>query len=168
MYAWERDALGIDTLGELRGTVTTHMRVATAGGSRAAWWIASLFGPDFWSHWRVGLLRNTLVGVSDEPIEPPAPLVLKLPRHVATRVTPLADLDDYIAVCPAIVNRKALAFAVVGATADEVADGTIEATDHWFLVAPSDLVQRLGIGENDRVRVRLVPATSYRADPPHH
>ena len=159
--------MGIDTLGEIRGDVSTRMRIERAGKSRAAWWICTLFGPDFWTHWRVGLLRETLVGVSDEPLDPPAPLILKLPKHVATRVTPSADLDDYIAVCPAIVEGKALAFAVVGATEEEVAAGRIEPSDQWFLVAPSDLLQRLGITEGDQVRVRLVPATSYKADKSH-
>lgn len=168
MYGWERDALGINTLGEIRGALTTHMRIESAAGSRAAWWIATLFGPDFWSHWRVGLLRDTLVGISDEPLDPPSPLLLKLPRHVATRVTPLAELDDFIAVCPAIIEEKALAFAVAGATSDEVADGTIEPTDRWFLVAPSKIVQRLEVSEGDRLRARLVPATVYRVDQPHH
>lgn len=168
MNRWERDALGIGTLGEIKGALTTRMRIESASGSRAAWWIASLFGPDFWSYWRVGLLRPTLVGVSDDPLDPPEPLFFKLPKHVASRVTPLAELDDYIAVCPAIIDDKALAFAVVGATHEEVENGSIEPSDHWFLVAPSNLMKRLKLSEADEVRVRLVPAKSHRAETGHH
>ena len=167
MYRWERAALGIDTLGEIRGALSTHMRIESAAGSRAAWWISTLFGPDFWTHWRVGLLRETLIGISDQPLDPPAPLILKLPKHVAARVTPLAELDDFIAVCPAIIDERALAFAVVGATDEEVAAGRIEPSDHWFLVAPSNLKRRLNLTSGDRVRVRLVPASSHKAERPH-
>jgi hypothetical protein len=167
MYAWERDALGIDTLGEIRGSLSAPMRIQSAAGSRAAWWIATLFGPDFWLHWRVGLLRDTMVAVAEQPLDPPDPLILKLPKHVAARVTPQAELDEYIAVCPAVLDEKALAFAVVGASADEVADGSIEAADRWFLVAPSDLSARLSLTEDQEVRVRLVPASTHRAGRPH-
>jgi hypothetical protein len=168
MNRWERDALGIGTLGEIKGAVETRMRIESASDSRAAWWISSLFGPDIWSYWRVGLLRPTLVGVSDRPLDPPEPLILKLPKHVASRVTPLAELDDYIAVCPAIIDEKALAFAVVGATEEEVEEGRIEPSDRWFLVAPSDLMTRLNLSDAGQVRVRLVPAGSYRAEAGHH
>jgi hypothetical protein len=167
MYAWERAALGIDTLGEIRGALTTRMRIERAADSRAAWWIATVFGPDFWTNWRVGLLRETLVGISDHPLDPPGPLILKLPEDVVTRVAPLAELDDFIAVCPAIIDEKALAFAVVGASAEEVADGSIEPSDRWFLVAPTNLAQRLKLTAGDQLRVRLVPATSHKADQPH-
>lgn len=167
VYTWERDALGIDTLGEIRGALLTRMRIESAAANRAAWWIATLYGPDFWQHWRVGLLRETLVGIADRPVDPPDPLVLKLPKHVAARVTAQAELDEHIAVCPAIIDEKALAFAVAAASEEEVAAGHVAATDRWCLVAPSDLSSRLSPIEGRQVRVRLVPASAHRAGRPH-
>lgn len=166
MYAWERDALGIDTLGEIRGSVSARMRIEIAGSSRAAWWIATLFGPDFWTHWRVGLLRPTLFGVTDAPISPPEPLVLAWPKHLYRKVALSVDPVDFIAVCPAIVAEKALAFAVAGVTPGEVASGPAEPADRWALVAPTALVDRLKLTDGASVGVRLLPA-SYRVDPPH-
>lgn len=167
MYAWERDALGIDTLGEIRGTVVTDMTLQVSGSNRAGWYISTLFGPDFWSHWRVGLLRPTIVGSSATPLAPPEPLLLGLPSHVGQKFADTGEQVDYIAVCPAIVERKALAFAVVGATAEEAAEKRVEPRVRWGLVAPSDLTERLKLVDGTRVRVRLLPA-SYKADPPHH
>lgn len=165
MYAWEREALGIDTLGEIQGSVTTRMRIELGGTSRAAWWIATLFGPDFWTHWRVGLLRPTLFGMTEGPVAPPPQLILELPAYLAQRAARLDEALDYIAVCPAVLESKALAFAVIGATTDEVSSGRVEPADRWTLVAPSDLVERLGLAEGSELQVRLLPA-SYRADPP--
>jgi len=167
MYAWERDALGIDTLGEIRGAVAARMRLEMGGSSRAAWWIATLFGPDFWTYWRVGLLRPTLFGTSDSPISPPEPLILSLPKYLAQRASGLGEAMDFIAVCPAIVEEKALAFAVVGASAAEVSENRVKPNERWALVAPSDLVERLKLTDGLEVRVRLLPAASHMADPPH-
>jgi len=167
MYAWERDALGIDTLGELKGSVATRMKLETGGSGRHAWWIATLFGPDFWTHWRVGLLRPTLFGVSESPISPPQPLILGLPKYLAQRVAGGAEPMDFIAVSPAIIEEKALAFAVVGATAAEVSENRVKPNDRWALVAPSDLVQRLKLVDGASIFVRLLPAESHMADRPH-
>ena len=165
MFAWEREALGIDTLGEIQGSVSTRMRLEIAGSNRSAWWIAMLFGPDFWTHWRVGLLRPTYLGACDTPIAPPDPLLLGWPKHLERR--PLIEESlDFIAVCPAILNEKALAFGVIGAMAEEVSAGTVEPAHRWTLVSPTDLRERLGLVAGTEVRIRLLPAT-YRADPPH-
>ena len=167
MYAWERDALGIDTLGEIRGSVGTRMKLEIAGSSRAAWWVATLFGPDFWSHWRVGLLRSSLFGNAETPIAPPEPLILGLPKYLAQRTAGIGEPSDYIAVCPAVVEERALAFAVVRATADEVAENRVRPNERWALVAPSDLVKRLKLDDGVTVGVRLLPAASHMADKPH-
>jgi len=166
MYGWEREALGIGTLGEIRGSVSTEMTIEVAASSRAAWWIATLFGPDFWTHWRVGLLRPTILGAAQNPVAPPDPLFLSLPGHVGQKLAAADAPQDFIAVCPAVVEEKALAFAVVGATAEEMAGKHVGPRERWALVAPSDLTQRLKLVDGGRVRVRLLPA-SYRADPPH-
>lgn len=167
MYAWERDALGIDTLGEVRGAVPARMKLEIGGSSRTAWWIATLFGPDFWTYWRVGLLRSTLFGVTDSPIAPPEPLILGLPKYLAQRASGLGEPMDFIAVSPTIVEEKALAFAVVGASAAEVSENRVKPNERWALVAPSDLVDRLKLTDGAEVRVRLLPAASHMADPPH-
>ncbi len=167
MYGWEREALGIGTLGEIRSSIATDMTVEVSGSNRAAWWISTLFGPDFWTHWRVGLLRPTLLGTADRAIKPPDPLLLSLPGHVGRKFAGADDPKEFVAVCPAIVEEKALAFAVVGATAEEAREGKVDARERWALVAPTDLADRLELADGARLRVRLLPA-SYRADPPHH
>lgn len=167
MYAWERDALDIDTLGEIQRSVGARMRIETRGSDRPAWWLATLFGPDFWTHWRVGLLRPTLVGVTEHPIGPPDPLVLSLPKYLSQRAAQIMEPMDFIAVCPAILEEKALAFGAIGVTEEEVEGGSIEPSDRWVLVAPTDLAERLSIGDGDEVNVRLLPST-YRARQPHH
>jgi len=164
MYSWERAALDIESLGEIRDSVPAEMSIEVGGSNRAAWWIATLFGPDFWKNWRVGLLRPTLFGVADQPVAPPSPLVLELPKHLAQRAALTGDPMDFIAVCPAIVEEKALAFAVMGVTADEVSSRNLEPNQRWALVSPTDLVDRLKISEGDRLKIRLVPST-YRAHP---
>lgn len=164
MYSWERAALNIESMGGIQGSVPADMSIEIGGSNRAAWWIATLFGPDFWTHWRVGLLRPTLIGVTDQPVALPAPLILELPKYLAQRAALTSDPMDFIAVCPAIVEEKALAFAVMGVTADEVSSRNLEPNQRWSLVSPTDLVERLKIDEGDRLKVRLVPAT-YRAHP---
>jgi hypothetical protein len=166
MYAWERDALDIGTLGEIQRSIPTRMRIETGGMERAAWWLSTLFGPDFWTHWRVGLLRPTLVGVTDEPVAPPEPLLLTLPKHLSQRFSQIVEPMDYIAVCPAIVEEKALAFGAIGVTEEEAKTGRIEPNDRWVLVAPTDLADRLKIVDGATLNVRLLPAT-YRARAPH-
>lgn len=43
MYEWEREALGIDTLGELSGAVRVSARVTPPVEDEAAWWISALY-----------------------------------------------------------------------------------------------------------------------------
>ena len=150
MYGWERDALGIGTLGEIRGSVPTEMTIEVSASSRAAWWISTLFGPDFWTHWRVGLLRPTILGTARSPIAPPDPLLLSLPGYVGQKMAAADQPQDFIAVCPAIVEEKALAFAVVGTTAEEEAGKRVEPRERWALVAPSDLTHRLKLVDGAR------------------
>lgn len=166
MYGWERDALGIDTLGEIRGSVSVGMTLDAAASDRAAWWIATLFGPDFWTHWRVGLLRPTLLGKADQPIAPPEPMIMSLPRFVGKKVADIGDHMGFIAVCPAIIEERSLAFGVVGTTKEEAAQRRVEPRERWALVAPSDIAGRLRLTPEAHVRVRLLPS-SYRADPTH-
>jgi len=166
MYAWERDALDINTLGEIQRSVTARMRIETDGMARAGWWLATLFGPDFWTHWRVGLLRPTLVGVTEQPVGPPEPLLLALPKNLSQRFSQIIEPMDYIAVCPAIVEEKALAFGAIGVTEEEAGTGKIEPSARWVLVAPTDLSERLPISDGTVLQVRLLPA-SYRARAPH-
>ncbi len=68
MYDWEREALGVDTLGQIRGAVKTRMRVDLLNPSAQAWWIATLYGPFIWKTWRVGLLHGSIAAFGDSPV----------------------------------------------------------------------------------------------------
>jgi hypothetical protein len=83
-------------------------------------------------------------------------LILGLPKYLAQRTAGIGEPSDYIAVCPAVVEERALAFAVVGATADEVSENRVKSNERWALVAPSDLVERLKLEDGATVRVRLL------------
>ena len=67
MYDWEREALGVDTLGQIRGAIKTRMRVDLLNPSAQAWWIATLYGPFIWKTWRVGLLHGSIAAFVDSP-----------------------------------------------------------------------------------------------------
>jgi hypothetical protein len=167
MYDWEREALGIDTLGQIRGAIEVPMRVDLLTPSRSAWWIATLFGPDIWKTWRVGLLRGSVSAVVDRPIALPDPLVLRLPDYVAARTEAVQERWDCVAVVPAVVDDKALAFAACGIREQEEKADISLLRERWELVAPTDLVARLRLADGQQVSVRLLPATLHRPDAPH-
>ncbi len=167
MYDWEREALGIDTMGQIRGAISTRMRVDLLNPSAQAWWIATLYGPDIWKKWRVGLLRGSIAAYVDPPLAIPDPLVLDLPEYLATSLAEVTEVWDRIGVVPVVVEKRALAFAACGI---HQRDGELDISaprERWELVAPTDLVTRLGLTEGQDISVRLLPAQLHRPDAPH-
>ena len=167
MYDWEREALGIDTLGQIRGAIPRRMRVDILNPSAQAWWIAALYGPDIWKTWRVGLLRASIAAFADPPVALPDPLVLRLPEYLATSLAGTDEVWDQIAVVPVIVAERALAFAACGI---HQLDGDLDISaprERWELVAPTDLVTRLRLTDEQNISVRLLPAQLHRPDAPH-
>lgn len=167
MYDWEREALGIDTLGQIRGAVRTRMRVDLVNPSAQAWWIATLYGPDIWKTWRVGLLRGSMAAVADPPVALPDPLVLHLPEYLQTSMEGVDDVWDRIGVVPVIVEKKVLAFAACGMRDRERDLDVSQPRDRWELVAPTDLESRLGLTDGREISVALLPAQLHRPDAPH-
>lgn len=166
MYDWEREALGIDTLGQIRGAISTRMRVDLLNPSAQAWWIAALYGPDIWKTWRVGLLRASIAAYVDPPVAIPDPLTLRLPEYLSTSMAGVDEVWDWIGVVPVIVEERALAFAACGI---HQRDGELDIStprERWELVAPTDLVTRLGLTEGQNIAVRLLPAQLHRPDAP--
>ena len=167
MYDWEREALGIDTLGQIRGAVRTRMRVDLLNPSAQAWWIATLYGPDIWKTWRVGLLPGSIAAFAESPVALPEPLVFHLPEYLATRLGDDDEIWDRIGVVPVIVEKKALAYAACGM---RDRDGELDAShprDRWELVAPTDLEHRLGLTDGQEIAVTLLPAQLHLPDAPH-
>ena len=167
MYDWEREALGVDTLGQIRGAIRTRMRVDLLNPSAQAWWIATLYGPDIWKTWRVGLLPGSMAAYVDPAVALPDPLVLRLPEYLATSMEGVNEVWDRVAVAPVVVEEKALAFAACGI---HQRDGDLDTTtprERWELVAPTDLAARLSLTDEQQISVRLLPATLHRPDAPH-
>jgi hypothetical protein len=167
MYDWEREALGVDTLGQIRGAIRTRMRVDLLNPSAQAWWIATLYGPDIWQTWRVGLLRGSIAAFVDQPVALPDPLVLRLPAYLATSMEGVNEVWDRVAVAPVVVEEKALAFAACGIHQRDRDLDTSAPRKRWELVAPTDLVARLRLTDGQHVAVRILPAALHRPDAPH-
>lgn len=167
MYGWEREALGIGTLGEIRSSVRASCRVDLGDSSRSAWWIATLFGPDVWRTWRIGLLRGSIAAVADQSVAAPDPVVFRLPEYIAARVRGVPEIWDCIAIVPAVVNERALALAACGARGVEPTPELLGPRERWEIVAPTDLVTRLGLRDGHIVSLRLLAGTEHQPDPPH-
>ena len=167
MYDWEREALGVDTLGQIRGAIRTRMRVDLLNPSAQAWWIATLYGPDIWQAWRVGLLRGSIAAFVDQPVTLPDPLVLRLPEYLATSMEGVNEVWDRIAVAPVLVEEKAVAFAACGVRERDGDVDLAQPRERWELVAPTDLGARLRLTDGQQISVRLLPAGLHRPDAPH-
>jgi len=168
MYDWEREALGVDTLGQIRESIKTRMRVDLLNPSAQAWWIATLYGPYIWKTWRVGLLHGSIAAFVDTPLAPPDPLVFRLPEYLATSMTGVSDVWEQVGVVPIVIEEKALAFAACGMHRGE---GDLEVSvsrERWELVAPTDIKTRLGLTDGQHISVRLLPAQLHKPDAPHH
>lgn len=167
MYEWEREALGIATLGEIRDSVRVSFRIDLADMDRSAGWIATLFGPDFWKTWRVGLLRGSIAAIADQAVKAPHPVVFRLPAYVAATLHDVPEIWDCVAIVPAVIEDRALAFAVCGARGEEPTAEHLGPRQRWELVAPTDLVARLGLRDGQGLSVRLLDAIDHQPDPPH-
>lgn len=168
MFGWEREALGIDTLGEIRGAIRTRMRIDLTDRSPHAWWIATLYGPDIWETWRVGVLRGSFAAHADEPVALPDPLVFRLPGQMAAGMLTVRELWDRIAVVPAVVEDRALAFVASGVADGEEVEELTGPRERWELIAPTRLVSRLGLADGQQVAVRLLPSSLHRPEPSRH
>lgn len=167
MFDWEREALGIDTMGQIRGAVRTRMRVDLLNPSAQAWWIATLYGPEIWKTWRVGLLPGSIAAFAEPPVAIPDPQVFHLPDFLATRVGGDDEVWDRIAVVPVVIEKRALAFAACGM---HNCDGDLDVSrprDRWELVAPTNLERRLGLTDGQEISVTLLPAQLHLPDAPH-
>lgn len=164
MYQWERDALGIETLGELGGGARVRGWLDETPEDAVAWWISALFGPDIWKIWRVGLLRLPLSLRVQEPLRLVDPVELRLSTSVPTAVRDrLADLEG-VSVSPAVVAEQALGFLVVaGDAASTESEPTVG--EHAWVYAPTGLRSRLGLEVGQELRLHVLPADEYR---PHH
>ena len=167
MYDWEREALGVDTLGQIRGAIKTRMRVDLLNPSAQAWWIATLYGPFIWKTWRVGLLHGSIAALGDSPVTLPDPLVLRLPEYLATTMAGVSDVWEQVAVVPVMVEQRALAFAVCGIHRGEADLDISQPHDRWELVAPTNIESRLGLTDGQQVAISLLPAELHKPDAPH-
>ncbi len=163
MYTFEREALGIESLGGIQGGVTATGHVGVSAASSATWWITSFYSPDIWDTWRVGLVRGSVCIVASSPVALPVPITFEIPKHEGQLPDPPVGLPQRLLVCPAIVSGKALAFVVRDPAAPE-GDRLADPGSHLELLAPTDLAARLELRENDPVSVRILPAQRFRAE----
>lgn len=163
MYAFEREALGIESIGEIRGGLTVTGQVDIKNSDSVTRWIISFYAPDIWDTWRVGLVRESVCVLASSPISLPNPIEFGLPTDIGQPAAPLDALPQRLRVCPAIVKGRALGFVV----RDPDAPATHRLADpdpHLQLVAPTNLVARLGLQEGETFPVRILPAQAFRPE----
>ncbi|MGD2216607.1 MAG: hypothetical protein PVJ64_07620 [Gemmatimonadales bacterium] len=161
MYAFEREALGIESIGEIRGGLTITGTVDMRSSRSVTWWIASFYAPDIWDSWRVGLIRESICITASSPVALPNPIEFEAPWGAGQPAALPDILPRRIIVTPAIVKGRALAFVV----RDPDAPPTHRLADpgpHLELVAPTDLVARLGLREGESTPLRLLSAQAFR------
>ncbi|NIN72233.1 MAG: hypothetical protein GTO46_10015 [Gemmatimonadetes bacterium] len=88
MYAFEREALGIESIGEIRGGLTITGQVDTHSGHAVTWWITSFYAADIWDSWRVGLVRGSICISASSPVALPCPIKFELPRDAGLPAAP--------------------------------------------------------------------------------
>ena len=159
MYQWERDALGIETLGELEGGVRVRAQVGEAVDDDTAWWISALYAPQIWRIWRVGLLRRPLRLELPEPLRSPDTMEFQLPEDVPSEVRQLAADLAGVRVNPVVVAGQALGFLVRG-LATEGPPGEERTT--CAVYAPTGLRSRLGLEIGQQLVRHVLPAGEYQ------
>lgn len=159
MYEWEREALGVDTLGRIQGGIRVRGRIRPAMEDASAWWVAALYAPEVWRVWRVGLVRRPVRLQLTEPLVLPQAAEFSLSPDVPGEVR--ADMARLATarVCPAIVANSALGFAVRCA-ADS--DAGSEAVDVCDIYAPTGLRARLGLDVDRELELHVLPADTYQ------
>jgi len=163
MYSYEREALGIESMGEARGGVTITGQVDISSDASTAWWIASLYAPRIWDTWHVGLVRRSLKVMASSPVSLPSPLEFKHPADSGQPGETPGSLPHRILVCPALVKEKALGFVIRDPDAPPNG-GLAEIGLQLLLLAPTDLVARLGLSDGGPIALRVLPAQSYRPE----
>lgn len=157
MYEWERDALGIDTLGELKGGVRVRVRVAQPENDPSTWWVSALFAPEIWRIWRVGLLRRPVRLGLREPLELPDSLELMTPDDLPLEVRQQATAPLAVHVCPVVMAGSALGF-LMSSSAD--ADPPLVCD----VYAPTGLRTRLGLDVDQEVWLHVLPAAEHHPE----
>jgi hypothetical protein len=162
LYQWEREALGIETLGELAGGAQVQGRLEEPPEGSTAWWISALFAPDIWKIWRVGLLRLPLSLRLQEPLRQPDPVEFRLSATVPSAIRhQLAHLEA-VSVSPAVVAGQALGFLVRTAAEEAAAERATGAAHLVRVFAPTGLRSRLGLDVGRDLRLHVLPADEYR------
>jgi hypothetical protein len=163
MYAFEREALGIESLGEIRGGVTLTGNVDVDGDPSLTWWLTSFYSPDIWETWRVGLVRESLCIAASSPVSLPSPIEFEFPMD-AGQPPDLPDiLPRRLIVCPAVVKGRAFGFVVrnPGAAAG---DHLANPSPHLQVVAPTNLIAGLGLQAGETIALRVLPAHAFRPE----
>ena len=158
MYEWERDALGIDTLGRLQGGVRVQGRVRKASDDPSAWWVAALHAPEVWRVWRVGLLRRPVRLQLSEPLTLPDAAEFALSDDIPPDVRAEMLHLSAACVCPAVVAESALGFVVQCAGDAEAAREPRVTCDVY---APTGLRARLGLDVDVELSLLVLPAEAY-------
>jgi hypothetical protein len=163
MYAFEREALGIESLGEIRGGTTITGKVDVSSDPSLAWWVTSFYSPEIWDTWQVGLVREMLCIAAASPITLPSPIEFVLPTD-AGQPPDLPDiLPRRLIVCPAFVKERALGFVVrnpAAAAGDHLADPS----PYLQVIAPTNLGARLGLQAGEAIVLRVLPGHVFRPE----
>jgi len=163
MYSFEREALGVESMGEIRGGVAVIGQIEMSSDPSVAWWLTSFYSPDIWDTWRVGLVRQSICIAASSPIALPSPMEFELPTDAGQPLDLPEVLPRRLIVCPALVKERALGFVV--RDPDAMADSRLaNPSPHLQVVAPTHLVERLGLREAATVPLRILPAPAFRRE----
>jgi hypothetical protein len=149
MFDWERRVLGSAPVDHV---LSVRARVETRATTGTAWLVTGFFAPDVWTRWQVGLVHGSLNLYTAEPLDLPSPFRLQLPETVRAlllqwKMESLADRWREVDVCPALVDRKALAFVIRQSVPDN--------PKFFEMFAPTHLTSRLGLRDGSEVQLDL-------------
>ena len=163
MYEWERDALGINTLGELKGGVRVRARVAQPVDDASSWWISAVYAPEIWRIWRVGLLRRPIKLSLSETLVLPDALELGPPDDLPPDVHHQITGSLSARVCPVVVAGAALGFLISRSPeGDTGADGRGQPCCDVY--APTGLRTRLGLNVDQEIWLQVLPAGEHHPE----
>jgi hypothetical protein len=163
MYSFEREALGIESMGEIRGGVQLTGQIEVCGDPSVTWWLTSFYAPDIWDTWGVGLLRTTICITAPFSVSLPSPMEFDFPTDAGQPPDLPMALPRRLIVCPALVKARALGFVV--RDPDAAADDPLaDPSTHVQIVAPTNLIARLGLKEAEHITLRILPALAFRPE----
>jgi hypothetical protein len=163
MNSFEREALGIESMGEIRGGLQLTGRIDLCDEPSVTWWLTSIYAPDIWDTWGVGLLRTTICVTAPFSVSLPSPMEFDFPTDAGQPPDLPMALPRRLIVCPALVKGRALGFAVRdpdAAAGDRLADPST----HIQVVAPTNLIARLELKEGENIALRILPALAFRPE----